>query len=102
MLLCGLKAFAPGNAYISYNIILQRIEPLLNNDREIIKYNRTISRQRLGKHVPAEMDTQATIEVLLCPCKMVISRTTEARMVQFQGSRRSERTWSQKQRNNHC
>jgi DNA-binding Lrp family transcriptional regulator len=45
--------------------ILERVEPLLCNDGEIIKYSRDVSRQRLGKHVPAVTDTRATIEVLL-------------------------------------
>jgi hypothetical protein len=31
----------------------------------MVKYSRTISRQRLGKHVPAATNAQATIEVLL-------------------------------------
>jgi hypothetical protein len=35
-------------------------QPLLANDSEIT----FVSRQRLGKHVPAAMDTHATIEVL--------------------------------------
>jgi hypothetical protein len=57
-----------------------------------------ISRQLLGKHVPAVTDTYVTIEVLLemefllCPCKRVIRRTIEARIVQLEGSRRSDRT----------
>jgi hypothetical protein len=40
-------------------------EPLLRNYREISKYARVVSRQRLGKNVPAVTDTHATIEVLL-------------------------------------
>jgi hypothetical protein len=36
-------------------------QPLLGNGSETT----FVSRQRLGKHVPAAMDTHATIEVLL-------------------------------------
>jgi hypothetical protein len=45
--------------------ILKLIEPLLCNDREISKYTRAFSRQRLGKHVPVAMDMHARTEVLL-------------------------------------
>jgi hypothetical protein len=38
---------------------------LLCNDREISKYTRDVSRQRLGKHVPAATDTHVTIEITL-------------------------------------
>jgi hypothetical protein len=44
---------------------MERVESLLCNDPEISKYTGAISRQRLGKQVPAAMDTHATIEVLL-------------------------------------
>jgi hypothetical protein len=40
---------------------MQRVELLLCNDLEIRKCTRTISRQRLGKHVPAATDTNATM-----------------------------------------
>jgi hypothetical protein len=40
---------------------MERVEPLLRNDREISKYTRAISRQRLCKHVPAATDTNATM-----------------------------------------
>jgi hypothetical protein len=40
-------------------------EPLLCNDLEISKYTRTVSRQRLGEHVPAATETHVTIEILL-------------------------------------
>jgi hypothetical protein len=46
-------------------MILQRVEPSLCNDHEISNYTRAVSRQRLGKHIPAATDTHATIEVLL-------------------------------------
>jgi hypothetical protein len=36
-----------------------RVEPLHCNDREIRKYTRSVSRQRLGKHVPAATDRNA-------------------------------------------
>jgi hypothetical protein len=39
---CPLRRFA---------LILQRVESLLCDDREIGKYTRPVSRQRLGKHV---------------------------------------------------
>jgi hypothetical protein len=39
--------------------------PLLCNDREIGKYTRAVSRQRLSKHVSAAKDTRSTIELLL-------------------------------------
>jgi hypothetical protein len=42
-------------------IILQRVESLLCNNREIRKYIRAVSRQRLGRHVPAATDTHATM-----------------------------------------
>jgi hypothetical protein len=45
--------------------ILQRVEPLLCDDREIGKYTRAVSRQRLGKHVPAGKNRRAAIEILL-------------------------------------
>jgi hypothetical protein len=45
--------------------ILQRVELLLCDDREIGEYTRDVSRQRLGKHVPAATNRRATIEVLL-------------------------------------
>jgi hypothetical protein len=41
---------------------------------------RAVSRQRLGKHVPAATDTHASV-FLLGPCKGVIRNTTEARKV---------------------
>jgi hypothetical protein len=44
---------------------LKIIDPLLRNDREISKYTRTVSRQQLGKQVPAATNRRATIEVLL-------------------------------------
>jgi 3-phenylpropionate/cinnamic acid dioxygenase small subunit len=40
---------------------MQRVEPLLCNDREISKYTRDVSRQRLGKQVPETTDTNATM-----------------------------------------
>jgi hypothetical protein len=50
---------------------------MLCNDREMDGYTSSVSRQRLGKHVPAAKDTIATIEELcfLCgPCRDVISK----------------------------
>jgi hypothetical protein len=40
---------------------MERVEPLLCNDHEISKYTGAISRQCLGKHVPAATDTNATV-----------------------------------------
>jgi hypothetical protein len=45
--------------------ILQHVELLLCRDREISKYTRAGSSQRIGKQVPAATDTSATTEVLL-------------------------------------
>jgi hypothetical protein len=48
---------------------------------------RAVFRQRLGKRFPAVTDTHATIVVvletcfLLCPCKEVIRKTIESRIV---------------------
>jgi hypothetical protein len=42
-------------------IFLRRVEPLLWNDSEVSKYTRAVSRQRLGKHIPATTDTNATM-----------------------------------------
>jgi hypothetical protein len=50
---------------------MERADPLLRNERETDGYTRAVSRQQLGKHVPAAKDTNATIEELcfLCgPC----------------------------------
>jgi hypothetical protein len=53
-----------------------------------IEAHRAVSRQQLGKHVPVETDMHAIIEVLLetvfvlGPCKGVIRRATEAKIVQ--------------------
>jgi hypothetical protein len=96
-------------------MILMRVEPLLCNDREISKYNRAVSRQRLNKQVPAATNTHATIEILL---EMMFAtrsvargykekswcsvRESEARRLQLERSRSSERTWAHKQMNSHC
>jgi hypothetical protein len=62
--------------------IMQRVGPLLCNDHEINTYARTVSRQRLGKHIPAATDTNAAIDVgwkrgfLLSPCLRVINGTS--------------------------
>jgi hypothetical protein len=40
---------------------MKRVEPLLWSDREINKYTRVVYRKRLGKHVPAETDTNTTM-----------------------------------------
>jgi hypothetical protein len=56
---------------------MQRVEPLLCNNHDVGGYSRAVSWQRLGKHVPAATDTNATIEQLcfLCgPCRDVISK----------------------------
>jgi hypothetical protein len=58
-------------------IILERVEPLLCNDRESSGYTRVVYEQRLGKQVPASTDTNATTQELcfLCgPCQNVISK----------------------------
>jgi hypothetical protein len=47
-----------------FGLILPRVEPLLYDDREIDEYTRPVSRQRLGKHVPAATNPRATTEVL--------------------------------------
>jgi hypothetical protein len=39
---------------------LQLVEPLLCNKCEVGVYTRAVSGQRLGKHVPAATDTNAT------------------------------------------
>jgi hypothetical protein len=41
------------------------MEPILRNDTEISKYTRAVSRQRLGKHVPAAKNMHPKIEVIL-------------------------------------
>jgi uncharacterized protein (UPF0548 family) len=52
----------------------------------------SVFKQRLGKHVPAEKSTYATIEVLLetevsvGPCRVVITETTEATKAVLYGS----------------
>jgi hypothetical protein len=46
-------------------LIFYCVKPLLCNDLEVGKYTRTVSRQRLGKHVPAAKNQRATLEVLL-------------------------------------
>jgi hypothetical protein len=43
-------------------MLLQRIEPLLCNDRETGGYISAVSGQRLSKHVPAAKNRRATIE----------------------------------------
>jgi hypothetical protein len=65
---------APMNRFILINdmpdtnffVIVQpfiavNVEPLLCNDREMDGYTRAVSGQRLGKHVPAATDTNATM-----------------------------------------
>jgi hypothetical protein len=41
--------------------MLLKILYRLCNDREISKYTKAVSRQRLGKHIPAAIDTNTTI-----------------------------------------
>jgi hypothetical protein len=66
--------------------LLQLLEPLLCNNREISKYTRIVSRQRLVKHVPMATDTHETIQVLIemeflfDPFQVVTRRTIEARI----------------------
>jgi hypothetical protein len=43
---------------------MQRVESLPCDDREIGDYTRDVSRQRLGKRVPAAMNRDTTIEKL--------------------------------------
>jgi hypothetical protein len=67
---------------------------------------RAVSRQRLSKHIPAATDAHATIEGLLETVFSTWSvqgviRTIEARIIQFEGNRRSERTSARKQRTSH-
>jgi hypothetical protein len=87
--------------------------PFLGNARNIHEHNNrrvlfsvvrvaTVSRQRLGKHFPAETNTHATYEELLetrfyvGPCRDVITETIEATSVVLCGSlwREDLRTWS--------
>jgi hypothetical protein len=50
------------NVYpVNYLILVLRAEPLLCNDREISKYTKAVSAQRLSKHIPAVTDTKATM-----------------------------------------
>jgi hypothetical protein len=44
---------------------MQRAQLLLCDDREMDEYTTDVSRQRLGKHIPAATNLYATIEVLL-------------------------------------
>jgi hypothetical protein len=61
-----MEATCSSDTLVSFNqiylpplsIILQRVEPLLCKDHEISKYTRDVSRQRLGKDVPAATNTQ--------------------------------------------
>jgi hypothetical protein len=59
-------------------------EPLLCNYPLTGGYTGAVSRQRLGKHVPAETNTHATIEELLetkvfvGPCRDVMTETIGA------------------------
>jgi hypothetical protein len=46
----------------------ERAEPLLCNNREMGGYIRAVSGQRLGKHVTAATDTNATREELCFLC----------------------------------
>jgi hypothetical protein len=71
---CSFYALSVKNALIlKYQLqimiilsnIMKRVEPLLCNDRDINKYTRTVSRQRLVKHFSAATVKHATIEVLL-------------------------------------
>jgi hypothetical protein len=41
-------------------LLMQRVEPLLCDDREVGEYTRAVSGQRLGKHVPAATNRRAT------------------------------------------
>jgi hypothetical protein len=73
---------------------------MFNHQKYCIVACRAISRQRLSKHVATATNTHATIEALLetafllGPCKRDIRRTIEARIIQFEESRRPERTRS--------
>jgi hypothetical protein len=61
---------------IKHMDILYCVQPLLSNGRELGEIT-TVSRQLLGKHVPAATDTNATIEerCFLCgQCQEVITR----------------------------
>jgi hypothetical protein len=66
-----------------------RVEPLLCNDREISKYTRAVSRQRLGKHFHAATDTHVTIKLQLetvfssRSVKGVIRKSTGYNVMQF-------------------
>jgi hypothetical protein len=78
-------------------------QPLLANGFETT----FISRQRLGKHVPAATDTHATIEVLLetvfstrQPNQLYMEVCEEKR--QLEGNRYSKRTGHVKLENIHC
>jgi hypothetical protein len=43
-------------------------------------YSRDVSAQRLGKHVPAARDANATIEELCRPCRDVISKGKDSQL----------------------
>jgi hypothetical protein len=58
-----LGSFRRGKA--AGRVLLWRLEQLLRNDRATHGYSRAVSRQRFGRHVPAETNTHATLEVLL-------------------------------------
>jgi hypothetical protein len=56
---------------------MQRVEPLLCNDREMGGYTRTGYGQRHGRHVSTATDTNATIEerCFVCgPCRDFIRK----------------------------
>jgi hypothetical protein len=65
--------------------------------RRIVE-RRAVSRQWFGKHIPAAMDTHASIQVLLekvfytWSVQGVMRKTVEARIVQLEKIRRSEKT----------
>jgi hypothetical protein len=97
-----LKGIDYGSAMF---IVLQRVEPLLRNDREIGGYSRAVSRQRLGKHVPVarqQILNNATVglqqwktECFLCrPCRDIISKGHKVSVVQFYRGVCEERTWA--------
>jgi hypothetical protein len=60
--------------------MLLRVEPLLCNDIEMGGYTRTVSGQRLGKHVPEATDTHITEESFIY---MVRAEMLQARDIQF-------------------
>jgi hypothetical protein len=75
--------------------ILQHVQPLIWNDREMGSYIRHVSGQWLSKHVPAPMVTYATGEMECCLCSPrqgLIKKRTGA-PCQLSSAREAEKRW---------